>query len=115
MDYLNQHFFLSMKRFESQFAIYQKGGFYKKHLDQLKKTRHRQVSCILYLDDCLAGGELLIFNKNNKNQLDYTYTPKAGEMVLFFSKSIYHEVLPTQQKRYSLTTWFRDDEDFLNL
>lgn len=106
---LNQHFLLSMKRFESQFAYYPMGGFYKKHLDQLKGGMHRQLTSIIYLNDCDKGGELVIFNRENKRVIDLTYSPKRGDMVLFFSSQIFHEVLPTQAPRLSLTSWLRDD------
>ncbi|EQC44009.1 2OG-Fe(II) oxygenase [Bacteriovorax sp. Seq25_V] len=107
---LNEYFFLSMKRFESQFAIYEEGGFYKKHLDQHKQSPHRQMSCIFYLNDCLDGGELVVFNEKNRNEVDYVVKPKRGTFVLFISKTIFHEVLETRSPRFSLTTWFRDDE-----
>ncbi len=107
---LNEYFFLSMKRFESQFAIYEQGGFYKKHIDQHKLTRHRQMSCIFYLNDCTDGGELVIYNEKNKNEVDVLIKPKRGSFVLFISKTIFHEVLENRWPRYSLTTWFRDDE-----
>lgn len=107
--FFNENFFLSLKRFESQFAIYQPGGFYKKHLDQLKGGNRRQVTVIIYLNDCNQGGELVIYNKNDKNKVDKIISPKSGRMVIFFSSQIYHEVRPTHQTRLSLTSWFRDD------
>ena len=109
IKFFNENFFLSLKRFESQFAIYQPGGFYKKHLDQLRGGNHRQITLIIYLNDCLDGGELVIYNKANKNKVDQVISPECGKMVIFFSSQIYHEVRPTQQLRLSLTSWFRDD------
>lgn len=110
---LNNYFFLSLKRFEGQFAHYPLGGHYKKHIDQLQLTNHRQVSSILYLNNLEKGGELVIYDKDDKNKIICQITPKAGTFVIFFSKTIYHEVLPCSEDRYSLTTWFRDDlEDY---
>ena len=103
------YFYLSLKRFESQFAYYEQGDFYKKHLDQLAETKHRQVTMILYLNNCPVGGELVIYNKEDRNKIDTIIRPKAGQMVCFFSSQIFHEVLPTSMQRYSLTTWMRDD------
>ncbi len=110
MDSVNNYFRLSMKRFESQFTVYNPGGFYKCHLDQHKKTRHRQVSCSIYLNDCAAGGVLVIYKKGSKTEIDKVIRPVSGSIVLFFSRNIYHEVKIVQSPRYSLTTWFRDDE-----
>lgn len=108
-DDFNKEFYLALKRFESQFAYYPTGGFYKKHLDQLKATRHRQISLILYLNDCPVGGELVIYNQNDKNKVDVIIKPRRGQVICFNSAKVFHEVLPTQLKRYSITTWFRDD------
>ena len=105
----NRSFYLSLKRFESQLAFYPKGGFYKKHIDQLRDTKHRQITLILYLMDCPIGGELVIYNQNDKNKIDTIIKPKAAQVVCFNSAKIFHEVLPTELKRYSITTWFRDD------
>src|SRR5690606_11716979 len=49
---LNQYFFLSLKHFESQVAYYTKNDFYKTHLDQFNNSSRRQVTSILYLNDC---------------------------------------------------------------
>ena len=84
---MNQYFFLSLKHFESQVAYYIKNDFYKIHLDQFSQNARRQVTCILYLNDCSSGGEL----------------------VIFFSGHIYHEVKIVETPRFSLSTWFRDD------
>ena len=107
---LNQHFFLSMKRFESQLAWYQPGGFYKKHLDVHKETRHRQVTTILFLSDCEQGGELVLYDRKDINKIDTVISPKAGMLVTFFSSQVFHEVRETQKDRFSLTSWMRDDE-----
>lgn len=106
---LNQYFFLSLKRFESQLASYPIGGYYKKHLDQIKGRGHRQVSLIIYLNDCDSGGELVLFDKDDKTKKVIEIKPKKGRCVIFFSSQVYHEVLPTHYSRFSFTTWFRDD------
>lgn len=108
--HLNRQFRLSLKRFESQFAFYPENGFYKKHLDQLQGRGHRQVTCTLYLNDCDQGGELVIYNRGDEKA--NFIKPRFGMAVFFFSSQIYHEVLPTKDPRYSLTTWFRDDHAF---
>lgn len=112
---VSRNFFLSLKHFESQYSFYEKGGFYKKHKDQLKLTRARQLTLIIYLSDCTDGGELVIYNRDNINEIDKIVRPKQGKMVCFFSKDIFHEVLPTNSKRYAITTWYRDDDPVLAL
>lgn len=109
MSELKLFFRLPLQRFESQFAYYQDGDFYKKHLDQLTKTKHRQFTSILYLNQPQSGGELVIYSKENKNVIEAKISPTPGKFVVFISKDIFHEVLPCQANRYSLTTWYRDD------
>lgn len=106
---LNQYFFLSLKHFESQVAYYTKNDFYKTHLDQFSQNARRQVTCILYLNDCPSGGELILYKKGSKDIIDKIIRPKRGTLVVFFSGHIYHEVRTVETPRLSLTTWFRDD------
>lgn len=110
MKSLRSYFRISLKRFESQFSIYNKGGFYICHLDQHSKSRHRQISCCLYLNDCIEGGELVLYKKGSTTIVDKVITPKKGSLAIFISADIYHEVKFVNTPRYSITTWFRDDE-----
>ncbi|MFT6068038.1 MAG: SM-20-related protein [Bacteriovoracaceae bacterium] len=110
MKSLSAYFRLSLKRFESQFSIYNKGGFYHRHLDQHKQTRHRQVSSCLYLNDCPVGGELVLYKKGTQSEVSKVIKPKKGTFVVFISGDIYHEVKLVESPRYSISTWFRDDE-----
>jgi SM-20-related protein len=104
------YFRLPIKRHESQFAIYEKGGFYKTHLDQHKHTRHRQISTCLYLNDCIEGGELILYKKGSKTEIEKVIKPSKGSFVIFFSADIYHEVKLVKSPRFSISTWYRDDE-----
>lgn len=110
MESSKVYFRLPLKRFESQVALYNNGGFYRTHLDQHPKTRHRQISCTLYLNNCEKGGELVLYKKGSKTQVQETVLPRKGTIVLFASADIYHEVKVVHDERYSITTWFRDDE-----
>ncbi len=112
MSKLNLYFFLSLKRWESQFAFYPRGGFYRKHLDQLRGERHRQITSIFYLNDCVKGGELIIYDREDKGKVALTVSPRLGDLVIFQSSQIFHEVKEVYDHRFSLTTWFRDDSDF---
>ncbi len=108
---MNQHFFLNMKRWESQMALYPHGGFYKKHLDQLRSGENRIMTCIFYLNDCDDGGELVIYDRDDIKRKVATIAPRRGTCVIFFSRQIFHEVLPSFAPRFSLTTWLRHDQD----
>lgn len=110
---LNQRLFLGLKRFETHYATYHSGDFYKQHLDSFKGRASRVVSLVLYLNDdwqAVDGGALQVFNRDNHHEVCGTVLPEAGRMALFMSEEIPHEVLPAYRTRYSLACWFRQDE-----
>ena len=110
---LNQRLFLGLKRFETHYATYHPGDFYKKHLDSFRGRASRVVSLVLYLNEDWQeadGGALQVFSGDIEYQACGTVLPKAGRMALFMSEEIPHEVLPANRTRYSLACWFRQDE-----
>lgn len=110
---LNQRLFLGLKRFETHYATYHSGDFYKQHLDSFKGRASRVVSLVLYLNEewqAADGGALQMFNRDNDHEVCVTLLPEAGRMALFMSEEIPHEVLPANRTRYSLACWFRQDE-----
>jgi SM-20-related protein len=110
---LNQRLFLGLKRFETHYATYHCGDFYKQHLDSFKGRASRVVSLVLYLNEewqAADGGALQLFNRDNDHEVCGIVLPEAGRMALFMSEEIPHEVLPANRTRYSLACWFRQDE-----
>ncbi|HEK0779309.1 TPA: 2OG-Fe(II) oxygenase, partial [Proteus mirabilis] len=92
----------------AHFACYEKGAFYKKHLDAFKENVTRRLTTVLYLNDEWApqdGGELVIYDLDD-NQLA-TVAPQGGRLVVFLSEQFPHEVLPTHKERISIAGWFR--------
>lgn len=108
MGTLNHELYLGLKEYECHFAQYSASGFYKKHLDQHTGSNTRVVSSVLYLNEPKNGGELVIYNRDNPEVIEKVITPRAGSFVCFLSNQIYHEVLPTESERFSLTGWFRN-------
>ena len=106
---LNQRLFLGLFSFESHFAHYAIGDFYKKHQDAFKGEANRIVSLVLYLnsewlpDD---GGELVLYTGEDQ-QHQVKVTPLLGTLVVFLSEQFPHEVLPALRDRYSIACWFR--------
>ncbi len=109
---VNRYFFLGLFDYETMFAYYELGAFYKRHLDAFKGQSNRKLTSILYLNpewQACDGGELLIYN-HDETQPFIKIEPRFGTMVIFFSEQFPHEVLLSHKDRYSLTSWFRINE-----
>lgn len=94
--------------FESHFAWYQKGEYYKRHLDTFLGESNRVLSLVVYLNDGWLfedKGELVLYK--SKNDLNGTKVlPTFGTIVVFLSKEFPHEVLPSYRERLSIAGWF---------
>jgi SM-20-related protein len=113
-QYLNQRLFMGLFSFESHFAHYAPGAFYKKHVDAFKKSdtgrgAGRLVSLVAYLNpgwQGADGGELLIYGDSSADPVAIVQ-PRHGTVVLFLSEEVPHEVAPALCDRYSIAGWFR--------
>lgn len=105
---LNRLFFLGLHEIEIHYAVYEKGAFYKRHLDQFQDHQNRRISMVYYLNPewTEAAGGCLRIHHADGNVTDIP--PKAGNLLLFRSDLIDHEVLPTQEQRLAVTGWFRN-------
>ncbi|RUT72399.1 2OG-Fe(II) oxygenase [Flavobacterium cupreum] len=106
--YLNQSCYTGITGYEFHYALYEKGDFYLKHLDQFKNNPSRKYSMISYLNSNwqeVDGGELLIHQLNNNQKI----SPTQGKTVFFKSDELVHEVLVTQNTRMSITGWLKVD------
>lgn len=105
---LNKRLFLGLFDYESHFAHYPPGAFYKKHLDAFKGQTNRVLTTVCYLNEAWEpsdGGDLLLYSM--EDQLIERVTPEAGTLVIFLSDEFPHEVTPAQKDRYSIAGWFR--------
>lgn len=105
---LNRRLFMGLFDYESHYAVYQSGAFYKKHVDALKGSQNRILTTVFFLNphwkeaDC---GELIIYDEQD-NELE-RIAPKMGHFVIFLSERFPHEVRPTLAQRNSIAGWFR--------
>lgn len=118
---INRHLFMGLFDYESHFAYYPVGAFYKKHMDAFRGKRqqgqsNRMLSTVLYLNDAWQpsdGGELLLYAENDENKVIETILPECGRLVIFLSEKFPHEVLPAKRERKSIAGWFRVNEGAL--
>lgn len=106
-SYLNRTCFLGISHKEFHYAIYQKGTFYKKHIDTFQNDDRRKLSFVCYLneEDWLPenGGELVLYLKHEEK----TIYPLPGRVVIFESQIIEHEVKLVNTERLSITGWLK--------
>lgn len=107
--YLNRRLFLGLFSFESHFAHYSPGDFYKKHYDAFRGQANRVLSIVVYLNHGWQpdeGGELVLY-VDDQDQEGIKVTPSFGSVAIFLSEEFPHEVLPATRDRYSIAGWFR--------
>jgi SM-20-related protein len=106
VKYLNRTCYSGITGYEFHYAFYEKGSFYKRHLDQFRNNQNRAFSMIMYLNDDWKvgnGGELCIYH-NDHTQI---ISPTNGKCVFFKSSELEHEVLLSHQPRMSITGWLK--------
>ncbi|TVT86510.1 2OG-Fe(II) oxygenase [Pseudomonas sp. H3(2019)] len=111
---MNRGLFLGLEDFESHFALYPPGAFYRKHVDRFRDDDRRMVSAVIYLNEAWLpehGGQLRMYLEEGR---EHDVVPTGGCLVVFLSGEVPHEVLPATRERLSLTGWFRrrGDEPF---
>jgi SM-20-related protein len=106
--YLNSTCYTGITSYEFHYTLYEKGSFYKKHLDQFRNNKSRAFSMILYLNtdwQLEDGGELCIHHEQQLQNI----SPMQGKSVFFKSDELEHEVLLTHKPRMSITGWLKVD------
>ena len=107
--HLNQHLFLGLFSYESHFAHYAPGDFYKRHYDAFAGRSNRKLSMVCYLNADWSeddGGQLVIYH-NDDDKIGNRVLPEAGTLVVFLSEQFPHEVLPAHRHRVSIAGWYR--------
>ena len=101
--HLNSTCYAGITGYEFHYTLYEKGSFYKRHLDNFKQNGTRAFSMIMYLNTEVDGGELRIYQGETSQDI----SPTSGKSVFFKSNELEHEVLVTQLPRMSVTGWLK--------
>lgn len=107
--FLNQKLFLGLFSFESHFAHYSPGAYYKRHYDAFRGEVNRVLSVVTYLNPAWGhtdGGELVLYS-DDRDREGLKIVPLYGTVLVFLSEEFPHEVLPATRDRYSVAGWFR--------
>ncbi|WP_413699113.1 2OG-Fe(II) oxygenase [Psychromonas sp. KJ10-10] len=107
--FLNQRLFLGLFSFESHYAHYRPGDYYKRHIDAFRGESNRVLTIVVYFNSQWLpeeGGELVLYKDNQDNE-GIKVVPLMGTIVAFLSEEFPHEVLPATRDRYSIAGWFR--------
>lgn len=106
---INRRLFMGLFDYESHYAHYAPGAFYKKHMDAFKGQSSRVLTTVLYLNPewhTTDGGQLIIYAPES-DAIITSVTPNFGTFVIFLSEQFPHEVVKAQRDRYSISGWFR--------
>jgi SM-20-related protein len=122
--HLNRVLFAGLEDLETHLAVYPRGAFYARHLDQFRDTTRRRISVVLYLNAHWRrsdGGALRLWTTPVRDSVDprgrdgpfVEILPEAGTLVAFRSADFVHEVRRARRTRLSLTGWFLARGDVL--
>lgn len=106
VDYLNATCYTGINAFEFHYALYGKGSFYQRHLDQFHQDYGRKFSFLVYLNEDWQesdGGQLVLYPGDRK----ITIQPTGGRAVFFKADEVEHEVLLTNRPRMSIAGWLK--------
>ncbi|MBP6686471.1 MAG: 2OG-Fe(II) oxygenase [Lacibacter sp.] len=106
VKFLNETCYTGITSYEFHYTLYEKGSFYKRHLDQFRSDDSRKYSMIMYLNSEWVesdGGELCIYHEDRVEQI----SPMSGKSVFFKSSELEHEVLISNKSRMSITGWLK--------
>lgn len=107
---LNKNLMLGLFDFEAHYAVYEKGDFYKKHVDSFKGAKNRVISLVIYLNKEWQeqdGGILNIYEELEDKKPLFSLLPKWENSIIFLSEELPHEVTTSNKTRYSIAIWFR--------
>lgn len=107
---LNEQLFLGLAEIEAHFAHYPPGAGYARHLDRFRSDDARTLSAVIHLGESWErehGGELQLYVDGPDGETCIDLPPAPGQLVLFLSGEIEHQVLPTRRDRYSIACWMR--------
>ncbi len=109
IHHLNTTCFTSIKTFESHYANYELGSFYKRHLDQFKTEKGRKFSIVLYLNQDWEEKDAGLLSLYPLNSAQKNIAPIEGRMVFFRSDEMEHEVHPSAtRERKSIAGWLKN-------
>jgi SM-20-related protein len=114
--FMNQKLFLGLFSFESHFAHYSSGAYYKRHYDAFRGEANRILSIVAYLNPAWGnsdGGELVLYADDHDRE-GLKVVPLYGTIVVFLSEEFLHEVMPTSRDRFSVAGWFRVNTSIAN-
>jgi SM-20-related protein len=109
INHLNNTCFTSILSFESHYANFEVGSFYKKHIDQFKSEKGRKFSVVLYLNQDWTEADQGTLSIYPLNSAPINISPVEGRIVFFRSDEMEHEVNPSlTRERRSIAGWMKN-------
>lgn len=109
INHLNNTCFTSIHTFESHYANYELGSFYKRHLDQFKNEKGRKYSIVVYLNQDWTDADEGMLSLYPLDAAPQNISPLEGRIVFFRSDEMEHEVHPSlTRERRSIAGWLKN-------
>jgi SM-20-related protein len=105
-QYLNRTCYTGIQNSEFHYACFEKGAFYKRHIDRFKNDNARKFSMVTYLNEDWIetdGGKLMIYTEERAIPV----LPIWARTVIFKSDLLEHEVMIAEKDRLSVTGWLK--------
>lgn len=106
ISHLNSTCYTGINSYEFHYAVYEKGSFYKRHMDQFKSDNNRKFSFINYLNEDWQeadGGQLHLYQDDSVQKIQ----PDSKTAVFFKSDEMEHEVMLCNRSRMSISGWLK--------
>ena len=106
IGHLNSTCYTGINGYEFHYALYEKGNFYKRHMDQFRSDNKRKFSLINYLNEDWMeedGGQLYVYQDKTVQKIQ----PESKTAVFFKSDEMEHEVTLCHRSRMSITGWLK--------
>lgn len=106
---LNALCFLGLQGFECHGARYERGAFYRAHVDTFVGDPRRVISFAYFLNEAWRAGDGGCLRVHGEPRRDIE--PLLDRLALFRAGDVLHEVRPVRRgPRFTLTGWMRRDD-----
>lgn len=92
-------------------SAYPDGAAYQAHYDSYGADSVRALTLIVYANSTWGNGAGGRLRAVDRREATVEVEPSGGTLVIFDSRLVKHEVLPSRQLRFAVTLWVHDESE----